>query len=72
MNKDLLKKIATVTGGSFHYITSADAIPDEIIDRSRSRKEVNRTDLWDNAYAIAIVVAFLTLEWVIRKRLGYV
>ena len=72
MNTELLKKIAAITGGSFHQITTAEAIPDEIIDRSRSREEVIRKDLWDNSYAIGIVVALLTLEWMLRKKLGYV
>jgi uncharacterized membrane protein len=72
MNKSLLEKIAAISGGSFHDIFSAEAIPDEIINRSRSREEVKRTDLWDNAWVILIVIAFLTGEWVLRKKLGYV
>ncbi len=72
MNKKKLEEISKITGGSFHSIMTAGAIPDEIINRRRSREDINRIGLWDTAYAIALVVLFLTAEWLIRKRLGYV
>ena len=72
IEKGTLEDIATLTGGSFHLITTADSIPDRIIDLSRDEVSISRRGVWDTYYAILLAAAFLTLEWIIRKRLGYV
>lgn len=72
MNKNLLEKVSAVSGGSFYDLFSADKILEDINSKSRSREEVKRIDLWDNIWAIVIVVGFLTAEWLLRKKMGYV
>ena len=72
MNRDALEGIATKTGGSFHTIETAAAIPDRIPLLQREFSEVKLRSLWDSSYAIIAFVAIMTLEWFLRKRKGYV
>jgi uncharacterized membrane protein len=72
MNKEVLERIAAKTGGKFHTIETAAAIPDEIPWVGRESSEVKLKSLWDSYYAIAAFLGIMTLEWVLRKRKGYV
>lgn len=72
MNREVLERIAAKTGGKFHTIETAAAIPDEIPWVGRESSEVKLKSLWDSYYAIAAFLGIMTLEWVLRKRKGYV
>lgn len=72
MNRDVLEGIAAKTGGSFHTIETAAAIPDRIPSLQREFTEVKLRSLWDSSYAIIAFVGLMTLEWFLRKRKGYV
>jgi len=72
MKREVLERIAAKTGGKFHTIETASAIPDEIPWTEREFSDVKRKSLWDSYYAIVAFVGIMTLEWVLRKRKGYV
>jgi hypothetical protein len=72
MNREVLERIAAETGGSFHTIETAAAIPDEVPSLQREFSEVKLRSLWDSSYAIVAFVGIMTLEWFLRKRKGYV
>ncbi|HHI78928.1 MAG TPA: hypothetical protein ENK02_03020 [Planctomycetes bacterium] len=68
MDRAGLQRLAKTAGGEF-------LMPDHLADRvagipSRSRTSVYAFPfpLWDNWFSLALVVFFLTLEWILRKR----
>ncbi len=72
MRKQVLEGIAAKTGGRFHLLETAAGIPDEIAVGEREYVEVKLRSLWDSYYALIAFVGIMTLEWVLRKRKGYV
>jgi hypothetical protein len=72
MKKEVLEGISARTGATFHTIETADEIPGEISAPERAFVEVKRRSLWDSYYALIAFVGIMTLEWVLRKRKGYV
>jgi hypothetical protein len=72
MNREVLERIAAKTGGRFHTMETAAAIPDEIPLLQREFTETKRRSLWDSSHAIVAFVGIMTLEWFLRKRQGYV
>jgi hypothetical protein len=72
MKKEVLEGISARTGGTFHTIETATAIPEEISYSEREFVDAKQRSLWDSYYAIIAFVGIMTLEWVLRKRKGYV
>jgi len=72
MRADLLRNLATLTGGRFHMLDTAATVPEEIAQRDSTRTVPSRTGLWDTYYVILLFAAFITVEWLLRKRKGYV
>lgn len=72
MRKDVLERITAKSGGRFHTIETASSIADEIPYVERELEEVKLKSLWDSHYAIGAFLAIMSLEWVLRKRKGYV
>jgi uncharacterized membrane protein len=72
MRADLLKNIAEITRGRFHMLDTAAAIPKEIEERKMTSSFTERTGLWDVFPVILLFTAFITGEWLLRKRKGYV
>ena len=72
MRKDVLQGISAKTGGKFHSIETASAIPDQILYSESEFDETKRSSLWDSYYALIAFVGIMTIEWVLRKKKGYV
>ena len=72
MRAALLRDLAAITGGRFHMLDTADAIPDEIKRLHATSSVTDRKGLWDTLYVILLFAAFITVEWLLRKRKGYV
>ena len=74
MNSQLLRQLATLTGGRYYT-------PDDISTLSRdittqptfsSRESIRTTtvEFWNWQYSLAVVIVLLGVEWFIRKRSG--
>jgi len=72
MRADLLGDLAGITGGRFHMLDTAPAIPEEIERLNPTSSLVHQRGLWDTAYVLLTFTAFITIEWLVRKRKGYV
>jgi hypothetical protein len=72
MHTTLLRDLAAITGGRFHMLDTAAAIPNEIERLNATSSVTDRTGLWDTLYVILLFAAFITVEWLLRKRKGYV
>jgi len=72
MKREVLERISAKTGGKFHSIETASAIPDELSYSEREFVDVKLRSLWDSYIAIIAFVGIMTLEWILRKRKGYV
>jgi len=70
VNEQVLRLLAGQTGGAFHTLATAGRIPQELEERRRlvaRRREVN---LWNAPWCLAVFLACVTAEWVLRKRHG--
>jgi hypothetical protein len=72
MRADLLGDIAQITGGRFHMLDTAAAIPEELKQLDATSSHTDRWGLWDTFLVIVCFAAFITGEWILRKRKGYV
>ncbi len=72
MRAGLLRDLAEITGGRFHMLDTAEAIPGEIERLSATSSVTSRKGLWDTFYVILLFAGFITGEWLLRKQKGYV
>ncbi len=72
MNRKVLERIAAKAGGAFHTMETASSIPEQIPYSEREMTDVKMQGLWDSSYAIIAFVGIMTLEWILRKKKGYV
>jgi uncharacterized membrane protein len=72
MHQQELADIASITGGRFHMLDTAAAIPKEIRELNAERSTRTSRELWDTFIVILVFAAFITGEWLLRKRKGYV
>ena len=71
--EDVLQAIAARTGGT--YLGAADAIPASLPLAPPRVVRVDRTadvELWSRPWLLAVAVAMLAAEWILRRRGGYV
>ncbi|HLG17317.1 MAG TPA: hypothetical protein VJH03_22910 [Blastocatellia bacterium] len=69
-NRDLLKRIASDTGGAYRPIDEADALVDELVHTEGAGSIRVTYDLWDMPINFMLVVALAAAEWFVRKRKG--
>ena len=65
-----LEVLARATGGRVLADHEADQLPPLLHARSRETVRTARTPLWDGPGALLLFFAILTVEWVVRKRVG--
>lgn len=70
MNRGLLERVATETGGRFHRLDEARALADDIKYTSRGVTTVEEHELWDMPIMLAALLALLGGEWVYRRKVG--
>lgn len=71
MDRTGLKTLVETAGGKSRYfeIDEFDAVTTLIEDRSRTSAHVGRIKpLWDNKYLFTLLIALLTIEWILRKK----
>ncbi len=70
LNTDLLRRLASGTGGRFYTPADARALAEEIsyIDNGASR--IEEKELWDMPLLFLLLIASAGTEWILRKRKG--
>ncbi|MHC5212044.1 MAG: hypothetical protein ACYTG2_15100 [Planctomycetota bacterium] len=70
LDETLLKGVAGATGGRYAHLEDAPAMLAALTDpvRERALDEPERAELWAGYPQLALLVALLALEWVLRKR----
>jgi hypothetical protein len=76
MNKEFLKNISMVSGGSYQDETLDDstlASLNEVIENNaKVVRNINEYNLWMNEYILMIIILLFGIEWFIRKRSGMI
>jgi hypothetical protein len=69
-NSDLLKRVATETGGKYYTPNEAQNLLDDLTYRQSPYSERVTKDLWDMPINFMLIVGLLSAEWFLRKREG--
>jgi uncharacterized membrane protein len=69
-NSDLLKRIATETGGKYYSTSNMQTLIDDLTYRQTPYSERVTKDLWDMPINFMLIIGLLTAEWFLRKREG--
>jgi uncharacterized membrane protein len=69
-NRDLLKRIAAETGGSYYPLDGARDLPEDLSHAGGGNSVVTTLDLWDMPVNFILLVALASAEWFVRKRKG--
>ena len=69
-NRELLKRIATETGGGYYTADQMDKLMDDITHKEGAGSIKVSYDLWDMPINFLLVVGLAAGEWFIRKRKG--
>jgi uncharacterized membrane protein len=70
LNEAVLRRISETTGGK--YLSAADAgqVPSLIRAADTQAPPMEMRDVWDNGWTLAMIVALLAGEWILRRRAG--
>jgi uncharacterized membrane protein len=69
-NSDLLKRIASETGGKYYTPAEAQSLLDDLTYRQSPYSERVTKDLWDMPINFMLIIGLLCGEWFLRKREG--
>jgi hypothetical protein len=69
-NRELLKRIASETGGGYYTVSQVDKLLDDITHTENASSIRVSYDLWDMPINFLLVVGLAAGEWFIRKRKG--
>jgi hypothetical protein len=70
LNEELLRQMATTTGGEYLREENIDRLVDLLAPISQGRVIESDTVLWQSYWWFLPIIALLTVEWIIRKRVG--
>lgn len=70
LNDAVLRRISQTSGGA--YVTAAELgkLPALIRAADQKSPPLDMRDLWDNGWTLAMIVALLAAEWIVRRRAG--
>ncbi|HMV85537.1 MAG TPA: glutamine amidotransferase [Blastocatellia bacterium] len=69
-NVELLKRVATETGGKYFELAKANNLLDEITMLEGKNSERVSKDLWDMPINFMLLIGLASAEWFLRKRKG--
>jgi uncharacterized membrane protein len=69
-NTELLKRIASETGGKYYQLSDLQSLMDDLTYRKTPYSERVTKDLWDMPINFLFIVGLLSAEWFLRKREG--
>ena len=70
LNEDLLKRLASETGGAYFAMADAAALPENVTKVQNPVFVDAERELWSHPLILIIVVGLLGTEWFLRKRIG--
>ena len=70
LNRAFLERLAARTGGRYVEPAEIDRMTSWLRAAEPQEPEVGRRDVWHRPWAIAIVIALLSAEWILRRRWG--
>ena len=70
LNEELLRQMASITGGEYLREENIDRLVDLLAPMSQGRVVESDTVLWQTYWWFVPIVLLLTVEWIIRKRVG--
>jgi uncharacterized membrane protein len=70
LNEGLLRRLARESGGKYVRAADAGQIISELRSNAPRTTEPERRDLWHEPWALALVIALLSAEWMMRRRWG--
>ncbi len=68
LNRQLLTQIAEVSGGKFYTIKDFENLPQDLVLQEKSMEENKTFEIWNQPLILVLALAFLSLEWFLRKR----
>ncbi|MXY96828.1 MAG: hypothetical protein F4Z29_03555 [Gemmatimonadetes bacterium] len=72
MNRELLVRLADMTGGGFYLPSDIDRMADDIELDEITVQESSTVSLWNHPGVLALLVCLLAAEWFYRRYLGMV
>ncbi len=70
LNEDLLRQMSAVTGGEYLREENIDRLVELLAPMSQGRVVESDTVLWQSWWWFVPIVLLLTVEWIVRKRVG--
>jgi hypothetical protein len=70
MNRPLLERIAGETGGRFYTAADLATLPEDLSVTGRGATVIEEKDLWDMPVVLLLLLAFVSAEWLYRRRKG--
>lgn len=74
LREDLLKRMATITKGSYVHISNSNDFINNLnnyLNKRTKEKEISKIyNLWNSSYTLIFIILFLSFEWFLRKRWG--
>ena len=70
MNRPLLERIASETGGRFYTPADMATLPEDLSVTGRGATVIEEKDLWDMPIVLLLLLAFVSAEWLYRRRRG--
>jgi hypothetical protein len=70
LNEAVLRRISETSGGKYVSAAQAAEVPSLIREADTESPPMEMRDVWDNAWTLAMIIALLGAEWVLRRRVG--
>jgi hypothetical protein len=70
LNEDVLRRLATASGGRYLPATSAGELSALLTSRAPEPAPARRRDLWHNGWLFTVLIALLCGEWIVRRQAG--
>jgi uncharacterized membrane protein len=70
LNEAVLRRISETSGGKYVPAANVAELPSLIRAADEASPPMEMRDLWDNGWTLAMIIALLGAEWVLRRRVG--
>ena len=67
LNERLLRDLAEQTGGAYFPLGQLDQVASVLNERSVKLTSLREADLWSSPLFLALILLFITTEWIVRK-----
>jgi hypothetical protein len=70
LNRSLLTSFAALTHGKYYSVAEIGKIPGDLTAASKKTVKTEISDIWDHPLIYLVLLALLTVEWIVRKKQG--